>query len=141
MAYTYTVSVPSYSSVMIEDSFLHELIQHTSSALDIEPQRLYDKTRTTRVKFARWFIWEIVIAVKQFTLKEAGNIFGGYDHTTVMYGLSQLPLDLKQNELLKVIYEGIVKNFNLPMELILEQREQREFKKKDKLIRMPKIEV
>lgn len=120
--------------VQLEPSFSEQLIAHVAKVLDINPEFLHEKCRRTRVKFGRWMVWEIMVAHKAFTLSDAGGIFGDYDHSSVHHALTQLPIDLKNDDFMRSKYESVLMAMQVPMEEILSMRAKREFGKKAKAI-------
>ncbi len=118
----------------LEPSFSEQLIAHVAKVLDINPEFLHEKCRRTRLKFGRWMVWEIMVAHKAFTLSDAGGIFGDYDHSSVHHALTQLPIDLQNDDFMRTKYESIVLAMGIPMEDIYNMRAKRAFEKKAKAI-------
>lgn len=138
--YFYTaVLVRPTTTTVTEHSFLDRLVSTTSSLLDIDISLLYEPCRRPRVKFARWIVWEVMAAIKKYSLKDCGRIFGDFDHTTVVHGLDRLPEDLKQNEFLNLIYNEVLRQMKVSKEAIIDMRNLRAVRKIDRLNRTPQI--
>ncbi len=122
MIYKYTVpAVPNiigiYSTSLLEIE-LGELIEHVSHHMGVEKELLYNKNRHEKLKYCRWFVWEISCAAFQIRVVDACNIFGDHDHSTVVNALNNLPYDLEHKQCLQMAYDATLRDMNIPMSTI-----------------------
>lgn len=85
-----------------------DVIEAVCDVLRMPAIALKERTRRRRIAQARWICW---LLVKRFcrdvSLKEMGQMFGRYDHTTVMHGLRVIVDDMAQDEILNHHVESI----------------------------------
>ena len=130
--YSYTIAKPQPDPVIDNTSytdFQDRVIDVVSNMFGIDPQSLYMKDKTARVKYSRWIIWEIMYACKGFSLKDVGQIFGNFDHTTVMNAFDKLPEDIGKIDWLRFTWENTVNKLAIDLELIRKVRRDRLAKK------------
>lgn len=138
--YVHTVQSPAAPSpATMEGSFLDGLITKTCELMNIPVDQLYDRNKRTRSKFSRWLIWEIMYS-KGFTLNDCAGIFG-HDHTTVVHGLDNLPMDLKQNEFLSAIYNNVLVTMKVNPDDITKMRQKRELNRLQRTSGSAKIAI
>lgn len=144
--YAVSIPVPEVSPMNSYNSFFDDLMMEVCGLMNIEQYLLYGKGRTSRVKYSRWMIWEIMVACKSITLVDAGCLFKRdgynnqvYDHSSVGHALDTLPNDLRNNEYLTLIYKQVLTRMDLKFEVIELMRVHREKNKTDRKIRGNKI--
>lgn len=82
-------------------------------------------------------VWEILCATKNMTLKDAGRIFNaGYDHTTVMWAIDELPNILSQMPTYAKIYNAICTEMKVDKSAIKMYREKRAFNAKERNVKV-----
>jgi len=117
------VSERQTTTVVSDDTaYIEKLVNTVCDILYVDSRRLYELDRHTEVKFARWMVWEIMSAIKGYTLNECGKIFGKYDHTTVLHGITQLPIDLETNQEFNKRYLRILYRSNISIDEIKKYR-------------------
>ena len=109
MVYSYQVDIPKNIPAPLDyNSLLEMLISEVVISFGIEKELLYDKSRQEPVRYARWIVWQIMVYNQRISLKKAGDIFGGYDHTSVIHALRNLPNVLNERKWVKVIYDNVL---------------------------------
>ena len=116
----------------MDRKFLENIIILSSQSFGIEPQALYIKTRQADIKFARWFVWEIIIATQGITLERTATIFGNYDHTTIIHALDNLPIILETDSDLYFKYQALLTKAGVDKSLISKLRNKRFDRQKKK---------
>ena len=74
-----------------------ELITQAASLYGLSTNQLKMRTRLRHVVRARQVAMYLLSKRTELSLHEIGRLFGGYDHTTVMYALEQIEQRLKDN--------------------------------------------
>lgn len=126
-------------TIKIPPSFLSTLLNVTCNYLDIDLNHLYEKDRRERIKFARWMVWEIMVACRNFTFTDCSKIFGEHDHTTVLNGIDKLELDLQNKVFFAEVYQKVLSTMKVDFETIkkfrIERKEKIAFVRKDREIK------
>jgi chromosomal replication initiator protein len=65
-----------------------ELISQAASLYGLSPTQLVRRTRIRHVVHARHVAMYLLKQRTEMSLHEIGSLLGGYDHTTVMYGIA-----------------------------------------------------
>ena len=134
--YQYTIPVRP-TTYPLYHSATDKICRIIGELMGIDPELMYVKCRKKKVKYSRWMAWEILISGKNCTLKEAGEILGGCDHTSVIHGLNQLQIDLSANEYLQLIYVEVLRRMDISMDTIMKSRMKRELRRQERNNRQP----
>lgn len=71
--------------------------------LNIPIERLKERTRIRQVTYARCFIWYLVYSNYKISYRDLGNLYGTFDHTTVIHGIrtakNLIETDIRYNSL------------------------------------------
>lgn len=133
------VSERQQINALVDDkAYIKKLVDVVCDLLYVKRELLYEQNRRTEVKFARWMVWEIMSAIKGYTLKECGKIFGDHDHTTVLHGITQLPIDLENNKDFNNRYLRLLYRTNISIDEIKKYRLKRreaKIRKSSRLLR------
>lgn len=100
-------AVPGLKREVVSTS-MEQIIADVAAAFEIEPETLYRKCRYPRIKFARWMVWKIMRS-KKYSLRECSQIFGNYDHTSVINALSKIDNDIEKDEMVRQAFNQVKK--------------------------------
>ena len=74
---------------------LQDIIAVVARDFDMTPQRLLEQTRTHDVTHPRQIVMWIARNCTKLSLPDIGERMGGYDHTTVMYGVRRIAVKME----------------------------------------------
>ena len=87
-----------------------EIINAVSAYYKISAEELYGKTRTSAIAQARQIAMYLCRTLTNLSLPKIGEIFGGKDHTTVLYAHNKISMEMKERrELYNQVTEVINK--------------------------------
>lgn len=87
-----------------------EIINAVSAYYEISADELYGKTRTSAIATARQIAMYLCRTMTSLSLPKIGEIFGGKDHTTVLYAHNKISNEMKERrELYNQVTEVINK--------------------------------
>jgi chromosomal replication initiator protein len=87
-----------------------EIINAVSAYYKISADELYGKTRTSAIATARQIAMYLCRTMTNLSLPKIGEIFGGKDHTTVLYAHNKISNEMKERrELYNQVTEVINK--------------------------------
>lgn len=82
--------------------FFNDVIRLTSKVCEIPPEKMYEKVRKGENIMARFIAWKIIYdytagpnpdrAHRPIGLRRIGELFGGFDHATVLWGINKANL-------------------------------------------------
>ena len=87
-----------------------EIVNAVSAYYKISADELYGKTRTSAIAMARQIAMYLCRTMTSLSLPKIGEIFGGKDHTTVLYAFNKISVEMKERrELYNQVTEVINK--------------------------------
>ena len=87
-----------------------EIVNAVSAYYKISADELYGKTRTSAIAMARQIAMYLCRTMTSLSLPKIGEIFGGKDHTTVLYAFNKISGEMKERrELYNQVTEVINK--------------------------------
>lgn len=86
------------------------IIGQVSSVYGVSPEDIRSNKRNSQISMARKIAVYVVREITQMPLNAIGMEFGGRDHSTIVYSLSNVEDSLKKDSHLKEIVEDIIKN-------------------------------
>jgi len=85
----------------------NQIIEAVAQYFNLKATQLKSPTRTKNVAFARQILMYLLRTELGIPLMEVGNLLGGRDHTTIIYGVEKITNLLSTNEDLRVDISGI----------------------------------
>ena len=89
---------------------IERILQQVSLTYEVTPDDLRSKRSTSQISTARQIAMYIVKQITSLKLEEIGEKFGGRNHSTVIYSISQVEKQMKTDSSLKAQVEDIIKN-------------------------------
>lgn len=89
---------------------IDRILQQVSLTYEVTPEDLKSKRSTSQISTARQIAMYIVKHITSLKLEEIGEQFGGRNHSTVIYSISQVEKQMKTDPALKAQVEDIIKN-------------------------------
>lgn len=86
------------------------IIDEVARTYGVTAEDIRSKNRSNQVSTARQVAMYVVREITGMTQLEIGQEFGGRDHTTVIYGLSQVAKTLESDPRKREVIEDIIKN-------------------------------
>lgn len=78
-----------------------EILVATARYLQIDLENLRSKKRNKEIVFARQIAAHLLRELGQLSLNKIGELLGGRDHTTILYGLQKIERELPNNPILR----------------------------------------
>lgn len=89
---------------------IEKIISEVARTFEITAEDIKSKKRNQPISNARQAAIYIVREVTQMSLESIGESFGGRDHSTVVYAISQIEKNIKNNPTYKSMIMDIIKN-------------------------------
>lgn len=86
------------------------ILQQVSLTYDVSVEDIKSKKRSSNISNARQIAMYIMKQITSLKLEEIGERLGGKNHSTVIYSISQVENQIKNDESLKDQIEDIIKN-------------------------------
>ena len=86
------------------------IIDEVARTYGVTAEEIRGKSRSNQISAARQIAMYVVREITGMTQLEIGQEFGGRDHTTVIYALSQVAKILESDPRKKEVIEDIIKN-------------------------------
>lgn len=80
---------------------MDEIVAVVSSQYDVSLAELRSKRRTKKIAFPRQICMYLAREMTDHTLQEIGGVFGGRDHTTVLYGIEKITKEVEKDARLR----------------------------------------
>jgi len=84
-----------------------EVIETVADYYKLKPSQFKSATRIREIAFPRQILMYLLRVEFKLPLVEVGNLLGGRDHTTIMYGVEKITNLLRDNEEIRVDISGI----------------------------------
>ena len=89
------------------------IIEETARYFNIRPEDIKGSNRSSKVAYPRQIAMYLIKEMTNTTLKQIGEIMGGKDHTTVMYGIKKIEDALQDDNDLNAAISSIKKNLTI----------------------------
>jgi len=89
------------------------IITEVSRYFNVSENDIKGSKRSNKVAFPRQIAMYLIKEMTNCTLKQIGEIMGGKDHTTVIYGINKIEESLKENEQIQETVNTLKKNISL----------------------------
>lgn len=81
---------------------IHQIIDIVSDYFLLSKEAVMGKRRDAEIVRARHICFYLLQKTKRLTLKRIGDVMGGFDHTTVLFGVNRLKELMENEEQLKI---------------------------------------
>ena len=89
---------------------IEKIINEVARTYNITPADIRSRKRSSNISTARMTAMYVVHEITGMTMQEIGKEFGGRDHSTVVYSLSEVEKKISTDPRFKEIVEDIIKN-------------------------------
>lgn len=89
---------------------VEKIVLEVSRSYGLAPADIRSARRSATISKARQIAMYIIREVTDMSMENIGAEFGGRDHSTVVYALSQVDKNMKQDSKLKAMINDIIKN-------------------------------
>ncbi len=89
---------------------IEKIINEVARTYNITPADIRSRKRSSNISTARMTAMHVVHEITGMTMQEIGREFGGRDHSTVVYSLSEVEKKIATDPRFKEIVEDIIKN-------------------------------
>ncbi|WP_295214052.1 chromosomal replication initiator protein DnaA [Ruminococcus sp.] len=89
---------------------VEKIIVEVADVYGVSPEDIRSSKRSSQISTARKVAIYVVREITQMPLQAIGTEFGGRDHSTIVYSISNVETAMKHDEHLKQLVEDIIKN-------------------------------
>ena len=89
---------------------VEKIIVEVADVYGVSPEDIRSSKRSSQISTARKVAIYVVREITQMPLQAIGTEFGGRDHSTIVYSISNIETAMKHDEHLKQLVEDIIKN-------------------------------
>lgn len=89
---------------------VEKIIVEVADVYGVTPEDIRSSKRSSQISTARKVAIYVVREITQMPLQAIGTEFGGRDHSTIVYSISNIETGMKRDEHLKQLVEDIIKN-------------------------------
>jgi chromosomal replication initiator protein len=89
---------------------VEKIIVEVADVYGVSPEDIRSSKRSSQISTARKVAIYVVREITQMPLQAIGTEFGGRDHSTIVYSISNVEAAMKHDEHLKQLVEDIIKN-------------------------------
>ena len=89
---------------------VEKIIVEVADVYGVTPEDIRSSKRSSQISTARKVAIYVVREITQMPLQAIGTEFGGRDHSTIVYSISNVETGMKRDEHLKQLVEDIIKN-------------------------------
>lgn len=89
---------------------VEKIIVEVADVYGVTPEDIRSSKRSSQISTARKVAIYVVREITQMPLQAIGTEFGGRDHSTIVYSISNIETAMKHDDHLKQLVEDIVKN-------------------------------
>ena len=89
---------------------VEKIILEVADVYGVSPEDIRSSKRSSQISTARKVAIYVVREITQMPLQAIGTEFGGRDHSTIVYSISNIETAMKHDEHLKQLVEDTIKN-------------------------------
>ena len=89
---------------------VEKIIVEVADVYGVSPEDIRSSKRSSQISTARKVAIYVVREITQMPLQAIGTEFGGRDHSTIVYSISNIETAMKHDDHLKQLVEDIIKN-------------------------------
>jgi chromosomal replication initiator protein len=93
---------------------MDDILRVVTSHFSVKLSELQSKKRTKAIAFPRQIGMYLVRKITRHSLEEIGGFFGGRDHSTVLYAIDRIKVQMKEDERLRALVAGFLGQLQRP---------------------------